>query len=178
MCVIVLEGVGRTASTRNIFIEGLELYLQESWDPHLKCSEQVYDECMYRTLAGLMLNSTGEERCTAPWVLENRRICRQQDNVRTTFEIAWNRSVNMRKFTKCTRNRLMANFLMKDNKSGGRLSRPLRRHNGADRRKGGARGEERVARRSHTLLPSPRCAQACPYPIFFGHVHDQSVEEM
>ena len=77
-----------------------EPHFQESWDPHRKCTDDecmydecTYDECMNRALTELMLNSTGEERCTVPWVFENRRVCRQPDNVRAAFTIAYSRSL-------------------------------------------------------------------------------------
>ena len=60
------------------------------------CSHEVYDDCMYKTLANVMKENSND-RCTVPWILDNGKICTNAKDINTTFWIGWNRITNQKK---------------------------------------------------------------------------------
>ena len=76
-------------------------------DPNFKegsktCSEEIYDDCIYEMLGRVMREST-EDNCTVPYIREyatngtNSSICTEPDDIKTAFQIAWDRVTNQKK---------------------------------------------------------------------------------
>ena len=76
---------------------------KESDDGTKTCIETYYDKCMYGALTDHMHRQTQDERgCTAPWILDEdlegtSNICKNPENINTTFWEAWNRVTNQLK---------------------------------------------------------------------------------
>ena len=63
------------------------------------CIDSEYDTCMYSALIRHMeANTQSENGCTVPWVMNGTegatKICKDPENINTTFWIAWNRVTN------------------------------------------------------------------------------------
>ena len=61
-----------------------------------RCSHEIYDDCMYEAVASFMKKNS-EDKCTVPWIRDNRNICSNPKDINTTFWIAWNRITNQEK---------------------------------------------------------------------------------
>ena len=61
-----------------------------------KCSTGVYDNCMYSSLVHLMQSST-EDNCTVPWVLDNSNICTKEKDIDASFRIWYNHATNQKR---------------------------------------------------------------------------------
>ena len=62
----------------------------------MTCSTEIYDECMYGTLARDMKEKT-KDNCTVPYVRDDGKICTQADDIKTAFWIHWNQVTNQKK---------------------------------------------------------------------------------
>ena len=65
------------------------------------CIDSEYDQCMYSALIQHMESNTASENgCTVPWVMNGTegttKICKNPENINTTFWIAWNRVTNQK----------------------------------------------------------------------------------
>ena len=73
---------------------------KETDDGGKTCIHSTYDKCMYGALFNHMKNNTpSEDGCTVPWVMDGnltstKKICKNAENINTTFWIAWNRVTN------------------------------------------------------------------------------------
>ena len=71
---------------------------KEKYDGSKTCIHTEYDKCMYKALVNHMKTKTPSEKCTAPWVIDNRsgtqNICKEAKNINATFWEAWNRVTN------------------------------------------------------------------------------------
>ena len=73
---------------------------KETDDGGKTCIHSTYDKCMYGALVKHMKNNTpSEDGCTVPWVMDGElnattKICKNAENINTTFWIAWNRVTN------------------------------------------------------------------------------------
>ena len=73
---------------------------KENDDGGKTCIHTTYDKCMYGALVDRMKNNTpSEDGCTVPWVMNEdntgtTKICKNAENINTTFWIAWNRVTN------------------------------------------------------------------------------------
>ena len=67
------------------------------------CIKTYYDKCMYKAMTDHMHSKTQSEGgCTAPWILDENlkgtsKICKEAENINTTFWDAWNRVTNQQK---------------------------------------------------------------------------------
>ena len=64
-------------------------------DGSMTCLPEVYDECMYGTLARIMRENT-EDNCTIPFIRNNTKICTKPKDINTAFWIAWSRITNQK----------------------------------------------------------------------------------
>ena len=63
-------------------------------DGSISCINSNYDACMYHGLEKEMLDKTGSERCTTPWIINAKRICKKSDNIKTACMIDKNQVLN------------------------------------------------------------------------------------
>ena len=59
------------------------------------CSNEKYDYCIYEALARVMKENT-KDNCTVPY-MRNKKICKNPDDIKTAFDIHWNRVTNQQK---------------------------------------------------------------------------------
>ena len=60
------------------------------------CSYDIYDDCIYEKVAKIMKDNT-DQHCTVPWIRDDKRICKNSEDINTTFWIGWNRITNQEK---------------------------------------------------------------------------------
>ena len=76
---------------------------KEKDDGSKTCIETNYDACMYGAMVNHMKSKTESEGgCTVPWVLDENlegttKICKEAENINSTFWEAWNRVTNQLK---------------------------------------------------------------------------------
>ena len=72
-----------------------------AWDreminnPRNDCASEswLFDDCLYSALEREMTLNT-RTGCTVPWTRNNSKICTEDDDKMTAFDISWNRGTN------------------------------------------------------------------------------------
>ena len=85
-----------------------------------QCTDDSYDGCMYGILRSAMEQAT-EDRCTVPWIVAdgNRKICTREEDVNTSYWIAWSRITNQESDCLPPCKSLIINVGARDNEVGG-----------------------------------------------------------